>query len=154
MPRRHTTSAGRGAALGAFTAIAVIAVGCGSSPITSSRIERAIGPTFANLVHVQLDRVGLPVVTPSAITVTARCRKLVPGTGVRGAGDWTCTLVWYGPNRRPLTDTYDLVVGTDGCYTASINGAESQLGGPTAVTSGGNIVRNVLYVFDGCFDTT
>jgi hypothetical protein len=45
-------------------------------------------------------------------------------------------------------------VGTDGCYTAVVEAAEAQLGGPTIKASDGRIVRNVLYGFEGCFDTT
>jgi hypothetical protein len=139
-------------ALAAMTMVAVI--GCGPSPITSARIEGAIAPTFANLVHVQLSRVGLPPVAAADIKVKASCRKLVDGSGAAGAGEWVCTLVWYGPNRKTLRDTYDLSVGTDGCYTATIDGAESAMGGPTIMASDGRNVRNLLYTFEGCFDTT
>jgi len=138
--------------LAAITALVMF--GCGPSPITSARIEGAIAPTFANLVHVQLSRIGLASVAASDIKVVASCHKSVPGTGVAGAGDWVCTLFWYGPNHTTLTDTYDLSVGTDGCYTATFAGAESQLGGPTVMDSNGAILRNLLYTFEGCFDTT
>ena len=80
---------------GALAAITIVAAfGCGPSPITSARIEGAIAPTFANLIHVQLSRLGLPPVAASDIKVTASCRKLVAGSGASGAGDWSCTLVW------------------------------------------------------------
>ncbi|MEN3339244.1 MAG: hypothetical protein V7647_2920 [Acidobacteriota bacterium] len=127
---------------------------CGQTPITSARIERAIAPTFANLVHAQLTRIGLPGLAASDITVTASCRKLVAETGARGAGEWVCTLAWHGPNRETLHDTYDLTVGTDGCYTATVEGAEANLGGPTIVGPDGSRMTNLLYTFDGCFDTT
>jgi hypothetical protein len=132
---------------------AVVLIGCGPSPITSDRIEQAIAPTFSNLVHIQLSRIGLPPVAAADIKVTASCRKLTAASG-GGAGDWVCTLVWYGPNRRSLRDTYDLSVGTDGCYTATVSGAEADLGGPTIVATDGSNVRNLLYTFEGCFDTT
>jgi hypothetical protein len=132
----------------------VVMFGCGPSPITSARIEGAIAPTFANLVQFQLSRIGLASVAASDIKVVANCHKAVPGTGATGAGDWVCTLFWYGPNRQTLSDTYDLSVGTDGCYTATFAGAESQLGGPTVMGSDGAILRNLLYTFEGCFDTT
>jgi hypothetical protein len=61
--------------------------------------------------------------------------------------------VWYGPNRASLRDTYDLSVGTDGCYTATVDGSEA-LGGPTITLPDGRNVRNLLYTFEGCFDTT
>jgi hypothetical protein len=150
----HTATAAdrlyrRLAALAAALALA----GCGESPITSARIERAIAPTFANLVHAQLTRIGLPGLAASDLTVTASCRKLVAETGTRGAGEWVCTLAWHGPNRETLHDTYDLTVGTDGCYTATVEGAEANLGGPTVVGPDGSRLTNLLYTFDGCFDT-
>jgi len=136
------------------TATVVAAFGCGSSPITSARIEAAIAPTFANLVHVQLSRVGLARVEASDIKVTASCHKLVPGSRTGGAGEWMCTLDWYGPNHMVLRDTYDLSVATDGCYTANVDATEGHLGGPTVKASDGKDVRNLLYTFEGCFDTT
>jgi hypothetical protein len=149
----RTRTTGRGLR-GAFAAVTTVGVlGCGPSPITSARIEGAIAPTFANLVQLQLSRVGLAPVTASNITVTASCRKAVPGSSETGSGEWVCALLWYGPNRRALRDTYDLAVGTDGCYTASIEGANENLGGPTITTADGS-VRNLLYAFEGCFDTT
>jgi hypothetical protein len=139
----------------ALTVAATIGVhGCGPSPITSVRLDRAIAPTFANLVHLQLSRIGLSTVAASAITVRASCRKAVAGSGATGAGDWVCALDWYGPNRRALRDTYDLSVGTDGCYAATIEGGEATLGGPTIATSDARTVRNLLYAFEGCFDVT
>jgi hypothetical protein len=139
---------------GAFATVTTVVVfGCGPSPITSARIDKAIAPTFANLIHVQLSRLGLPPIAASDIKVTASCRKVV-GSGVAGAGDWVCMLVWQRPNRPTLRDTYDLSVATDGCYTATVDGAEGHLGGPTLKAWDGSDVRNLLYTFEGCFDTT
>lgn len=135
-----------------INAIGLTSASCGSSPITSSRIEVAIGHTFANLVHAQLARTGLSPVPASDITVTASCYRSNGSTV--GAGEWVCTLIWHGPNQATLHDTYDLSVGTDGCYTAVVDVAESQLGGPTIKMADGTTVRNLLYSFEGCFDTT
>jgi hypothetical protein len=126
--------------------------GCGPSPITTARLERAIAPTFANLVHAQLSRIGLTPIAASDIRVTASCYRA--GGGNTGAGDWVCTLVWSGPNGATLHDLYDVSVGTDGCYAASVDAAEAQLGGPVIRTPDGREVRNLLYAFEGCFDTT
>jgi hypothetical protein len=136
-------------ALAAFTAL--MSFGCGSSPITPARIERAIAATFANLVHVQVSWLGLPPMTAAEFAVRATCRKLTPGSNA-GAGEWACTVLWRGPDRQPLRDTFDLFVMTDGCYTATVAG--ENLGGPTLRASDGRQVRNLLYTFDGCFDTT
>jgi hypothetical protein len=140
---------------GALAAVTIAAMsGCGSSPITSARVEGAVARTFANLVHVQLARIGLTPVAASDIKVSASCRTLVAGKGPGGAGDWMCTLVWSGPNRRPLRDIYDVSVSTDGCYVATVEGGEADLGGPTIMGPDGSDLRNLLYRFEGCFDTT
>jgi hypothetical protein len=139
-------------ALAAVTAICV--AGCGPSPITSARIEAAIAPTFANLVHLQLTRVGLPSVAASDIKVTASCHKPGAPGPASGSGDWVCTLDWAGPNRFTLRDTYDLSVTTDGCYAATVDSDQAHLGGPTLRAADGGTIRNLLYAFEGCFDTS
>jgi hypothetical protein len=93
---------------------------------------------------------GLTPMSASDFDVTASCRKLSGGT--LGAGEWFCTLVWKGPERQTLRDGYDLFVATDGCYMALVAG--ESLGGPTLKAKDGREVRNLLYAFDGCFDTT
>lgn len=133
-----------------MTVMATTLTRCGSSPITADRIEHAIGPTFANLVHVQISRLGLSAVAVSDLQVSASCYR--PGARKSGAGDWICMLIWSGPNGASLHDRYDVSVTTDGCYTASVDASESQLGGPTLRTQDGRAIRNVLYAFDGCFD--
>lgn len=142
-------------ALGRLLAMASVAAaaGCGGSPITSARIERAIGPTFANLVEAQISRVGLPAVAASSISVTASCRKQMPGGSSGGAGDWMCVLMWHGPNQAMMRDSYDLTVTMDGCYTAVVDSAEATLGGPVILGANGDEVKNLLYAFEGCFDT-
>ena len=129
---------------------AVAALGCGNSPITSARIEPAIERTFANLVELQVARLKMPPVMAPEFAVTAICRNQTTGSD-SGAGDWMCTLVWQGPQRQTLRDTYDLFVATDGCYTATVSG--ETLGGPTLKATDGTYVKNLLYTFEGCFDT-
>jgi hypothetical protein len=131
--------------------LAFALAGCGTSPITADRIERAIAPTFANLVHAQLSRLDLPAVATSDLKVIASCYRA--GGGRIGAGEWTCTMIWSGPSRTTLHDRYEVSVTPDGCYTAAVEASESQLGGPTIITSDGRVVRNLLFSFEGCFDT-
>jgi hypothetical protein len=128
-----------------------VALACGSSPITPERIEASLATTFANLVQVQVSALRLPAMAASEFGVAARCRKVTPGSAA-GSGDWICTLDWQGPNQQALRDTYDLAVATDGCYTATVEG--SSLGGPTLKRTDGGDVKNLLYKFEGCFDTT
>jgi hypothetical protein len=136
------------AALLAMTTLAVF--GCGPSPITSVRIETAIEVTFGNLVQRQVSVLGLPSLSASDFGVTASCRKLAGNN--RGAGDWVCNLMWQGPDQQRLRDAYDLFVATDGCYTATVEG--NNLGGPTLKTTDGRDVKNLLFTFEGCFDTS
>lgn len=92
---------------------------------------------------------------PAEFDVSAGCRKVGAAgapTDHSGSGDWVCTLQWHGPERRPLRDVYDLFVTTDGCYTATVEG--ESLARPTLITDDGREVKNLLYVFEGCFDTT
>jgi hypothetical protein len=126
-------------------------LGCGPGHISSTRIQTALETTFANLVELQVSRLGLPPMAAPDFAVTAICRKQVAGSDA-GAGDWVCTLVWQGPDRRTLRDTYDLFVTTDGCYAATVAG--EALGGPTLKAPDGRAVRNLLYAFEGCFDPT
>jgi hypothetical protein len=124
---------------------------CGSGAITADRLERALAPTFANLVHAQLTRMGLNAVPVSDLRVAASCYRV--GGGDAGAGEWACMVVWAGPRGGTLRDGYEVTVGANGCYTATLSSAEAQLGGPTVTAADGRQVRNLLYAFDGCFDT-
>jgi hypothetical protein len=83
--------------------------------------------------------------------VMASCRRMADGTPA-GAGEWECSLRWLGPEKQTLRDKYELVVTTDGCYTATVAG--ESLGGPTVRARDGRPSRNLLYAFEGCFDTT
>jgi hypothetical protein len=139
----------------AFAVLAMSAVSvCGSSPITSARLERAIAPTFANLVQLQVSWLGLPPMGAAEFAVEASCRKLGANSQLgsySGSGEWICALRWKGPQRQMLRDNYDLQVTPDGCYTAMVEG--ENLGRPTLKSVDGQDVKNLLYAFEGCFDT-
>jgi hypothetical protein len=125
--------------------------GCsGHSPISKDRLERSIAATFSNLLETQVSWLQLPAMTAAEVGAKAACHRLSgPGPG---AGEWVCTLIWMGPKGQAVRDVYDLFVATDGCYAASIAG--ENFGGPILRTTGGKDMRNLLYAFDGCFDTT
>ena len=132
--------------------IAALAVSsCSRSPITADRVERALESTFGNLVTVQISRLEIPALKPSEFDVTASCRRVGVSSNA-GAGEWTCRLRWLGPDRQTLRDTFDLVVTTDGCYTATAEG--ERLGGPMLTPRQGRAVRTLLHTIEGCFDTT
>ena len=128
---------------------------CDSSRITASKVEGALAPTFANLISLESKMMDLPPVDAAAFRASATCHRVSPGNPARGAGTWQCEVVWFLPGRRgSLHDGYELSVTTDGCYTATVDGAEGHLGGPTITTRSGETLVNLLYAFDGCFDTT
>jgi hypothetical protein len=145
-----------GRSAGAWLAATMLLLSsCGSGGVTANRIEDALAPTFANLIQLQRSILGLPDVDASALRASASCHKLGQGMDVSGGGNWTCTIVWFLPGHRgPLRDAYDLSVTMDGCYTATSEGAEGHLGGPTITMQDGTPTTNLLYVFDGCFDPT
>jgi hypothetical protein len=130
--------------------VVVLLGGCGSGGVTSNRIEDAVATTFANLISVQRTIVGMSPMDAAELRTSASCHKIGPGDN-RGPGEWKCVLTSPGPGSL-FRDTYDLSVTTDGCYTARSDG--SHMGGPTLPTRNGETVTNLLYVFDGCFDTT
>jgi len=123
--------------------------------VTGRKLEEAVAPTFANLIHLQRSILKLPAADASALRASAQCRKVGTERNAGGAGDWTCTVSWVTPGQRtPLQDTYDVSVTADGCYTATADGAEAHIGGPTLTTREGATITNLLYTFEGCFDTT
>jgi ABC-2 type transport system permease protein len=128
---------------------------CGSNTITAGRVEAAFAPTFANLIQVQESKLGLPTLDVTAFQASAACHRIGPGNEPSGSGNWLCTVEWTPPgHQRPWRDTYELSVTMDGCYTATADTEENHLGGPRLTTRDGSTTTNLLYAFDGCFDTT
>ena len=130
-------------------------VGRGSGGVTADRLDVAVAAAFANLIEVQRPLLGLTPIDPAALAAQALCHKIDPASEPRGGGAWSCVITWTLPGRWVSRhDTYEVAVTMDGCYTATSEGAEGHLGGPTLVTQDGSTVRNLLYVFDGCFDVS
>lgn len=141
----------------AFGAALVLgASACGSTPITSGRLDASVAATFANLWVYHEEEVGHPHPAAPALDSRAACQKGTP-TGVQaGAGsDWVCHVTWLvdGPG-TPVTANYNLQVQTDGCYTADGDGPASVNGAPTLADLGAGSRVNPLWAFNGCFDTT
>jgi ABC-2 type transport system permease protein len=137
-------------------ALVFVAVRHRPAGVTTARLEEAFAPTFANLVHLQRSRLKLPEIDRAVLRSTAQCQKVgATARDSRGAGDWTCTVLWSSPGQRvALRDTYDLSVTPDGCYTATADGSEAHVGGPTLTARDGTTITNLLSTFEGCFDTT
>jgi len=140
----------------AVIALVFVAVRHRPEGVTAARIEEALAPTFGNLVNLQRSRLGLPEIGSGVLQAAAQCQKAgATARASRGAGEWTCTLRWSSPGQRlALRDTYDLSVTPDGCFAATADGSEAHLGGPTIKARDGTSLTNLLYRFEGCFDTT
>jgi hypothetical protein len=137
--------------------VVALATGCRGSAqgVTAARLEKAVAPTFANLVEVEESMLGLPAVSATTLDASATCHKVGAANDTTGGGTWRCSIVWHDPKKRQsFVDGYELSVRTDGCYTAMVDGAAAHVGGPTVTTRTGATVKNLLYTFDGCFDTT
>ncbi len=133
----------------------VVMFGCGLSPVTSARIEGAVAPTFANLVQLQVSRLGMPPMAASDFGVRASCRKQAGGTSGAGELALHAHVVCASRGLRyrvslPPTSVYRL---WDDDAGATASEAEDQLGrayglqaiGRTAATSGiSSSVRRVL----------
>jgi hypothetical protein len=129
--------------------IALLLAGCRGSGVTEARIEAAVAHTSTNMVATQETTMGLPDVRAESLHASATCKRTSTGR------DWTCTIEWLVPGRPSLVhDAYELSVTTDGCYTATAEGTEAHIGGPTVTSPRGEVFTNLLYVFEGCFDTT
>jgi hypothetical protein len=145
-------------ALATLLAVSAAVAGCGPVDVTRSRLEGAVGPTFANLYVVQQSLLGRPAGAASDVGARATCQKGGPGTPDEGAGeDWVCTV--FGTVAFVRADggviqrlRYEVNAKPDGCYTAT--GAPQVVGLQTLQAPGGDTVVNPLYEFDGCFDTT
>jgi hypothetical protein len=132
------------------TVLAAVSIRSPSGEITRAHLEADFASTFANLVALQVVKVGRAG-DAAALHASAQCRKLSAPKERRGAGDWTCDVTWYVPARyAALRDRYDLHVTPDGCYAAAADGEEAHVGGPTITTRDGATMRNLLYAFEGC----
>jgi hypothetical protein len=137
------------AGLSLLVVMAVLLTGC-APDITQSRVEEAVGPTFANLYKLQQSLLGVPpVVNPRA---PAQCQRTGRGVPNSGAGDdWICQLSLSVNGQFQSVFTYELSVRADGCYVA--DGPPSLVGGAMLTTPNGSATVNPLFAFDGCFST-
>lgn len=134
-------------------AIFVAVTACTRDAGTAARLEDALARTFANLVHTQQSLFGTASIEASALRAAASCHLASDGAAL--GGGWLCTVTWFVPgHHEPIRDLYEVSLTPDGCYTATADGAEAHVGGPTAKSRGGDRIVNILYTFDGCFDPT
>ncbi|RKS80674.1 hypothetical protein CLV35_0140 [Motilibacter peucedani] len=133
--------------LAAATATALLA-GCGPDDVTQPDLESTLASSFARLYVRQQQLLGRPGLSPDALAVRARCDK--PGAGAnRGAGAWTCTVTWFGPDGTPLEADYELQAKAGGCFTAA--GQPAVVGAPRLEAPDGGRFVNPVAAIDACY---
>jgi len=140
------------AALSSAAALAGLLAGC-SSDVTTPRVERSLGPTFANLYVQQQTLLGHTGLTAATVAPRPTCSRTNPAAHNKGAGtDWICQVSWTGPDHKPLKGKFELTIHPNGCYEA---GGPTKVIGPVTIRAAdGKDVTNPVFEFDGCFDTT
>jgi hypothetical protein len=125
--------------------------GCSASPVTSTRLDASVGPSFARLYAVQQKQLGnTEYQHPDGV---AKCTRNNKAHSTTGAGDdWACILNFPFADGHIQPITYDVSVQASGCYTAS--GPSQVVGQQQQVGSSGETMTNPLFAFDGCFDIT
>jgi ABC-2 type transport system permease protein len=133
------------------------AAGCDSASITSTRVDGAVGSTFANLYALRLAKLGQGQINPAIFHTHATCGRGAPTAAGNGAGaDWVCNIVWFtaGTSGASAIAVYAVQVKADGCYTADGDGPQELNGLQTMITADGKTVTNPLWQFDSCFEMT
>jgi ABC-2 type transport system permease protein len=144
-------------AVTATLAVAVVMVGLcfvGSDPVTPSRLEAELKPTFNNLTLYQQRLLGRTVLTGTKLNDSAVCARR--GAARVGQGDdWVCTIEVLTPQTGTPTPNfepvdYDVTVKVNGCYSA--DGPPTFIGNQTFKDSRGKKVYNPLFEIYGCFN--
>jgi hypothetical protein len=135
--------------LAGVIAAAFLLSGCSASPVTSVRLNNAVGPAFARLYAVDQRQLGKSAgPKPDGAATCTRNNKDHPSSG--SGDDWVCVLNFPFADGHIQPITYDVSVQADGCYTA--DGPSQIVGQQQQVGSSGETVTNPLFEFDGCFD--
>ena len=127
--------------------VAVALTGCGGPAVTSTRLQDAVGTSFARLYVLQQTELGHTVAEPDH---TASCARNGSAAST-GAGSWACTVHFPFPDGHVEPLSFDVEVQPAGCYTAA--GPPATVGQQQIQTAAGTTVTNPLFAFDGCFDT-
>lgn len=141
----------REAAVAGVLVATVLTAGCATSAIRADRVTGAVRGTFTRLVIDQQALLGHPGLGPDWVSPRVDCRRHSAGAGDRGAGDdWECQVSWRTADGSEHETVYEVMVRTNGCFTAS--GPPAEVGPQLIGASGGRRVTNPIYQFDGCFD--
>lgn len=135
----------------AVAAVFVATAGRGGEDITRPRLERAIGPTFANLYVQRAAILGESGVTVASIGATAVCDRGGPKVSDVGPGaNWVCMITFTDDHGQRQQGKFEVQAHADATYVA---GGPSKLVGLATITdTHGNDVPNPAFEFDGAFD--
>jgi hypothetical protein len=135
-----------------LVAVVVALTGCGSTGVTSSRLNASVAPTFERLYQWKRNLEGEPAAKD--LDTKAHCHRTTAKDPYKGAGsDWVCTVRFLvdGPNTA-VSFNWNVQAKPDGCWNA--DGVPVQLGAQTVLTSTGKRVIDPIYKVDGCFSAT
>lgn len=138
-------------AIGLTVAASGALAGCGRPDVTKSRLERAIGPAFANLYVQRAALLGEPGITVQRIGASSACDRGGPKVPDVGPGpDWLCMIHFTDDHGQSQDGRFEVQVRADATYVA---GGPSKLIGQALLTdSHGHDVPNPVFEWDGAFD--
>jgi hypothetical protein len=128
--------------------LGLVLSGCGGPAVTNSRLQAAVGVSFARLYVLQQNELGHDVTAPDPSSVCVRNGS----AALTGAGSWTCAVHFPSPDGHIQPLSFDVEVQPIGCYTAA--GPPATVGPQKMQSASGAMVTNPLFTFDGCFDVT
>ncbi|MGW9193649.1 hypothetical protein [Micromonospora chersina] len=147
MTRTRTIPATIAVAVAASAALA----GCGQPDVTRARLERAIGPAFANLYVQRADLLGEHGVTVQGVAASTACDRGGPKVPDVGPGpDWICMIHFTDDHGQLQDGKFEVQVRADATYVAG--GPSKLVGQATLTDSHGRDVPNPVFEFDGAFD--
>ncbi|WP_426502631.1 hypothetical protein ACPPVO_33995 [Dactylosporangium sp. McL0621] len=147
----RTRLLGPTAAVAAVAAVFAATAGRGGEDITKARLERAIGPTFANLYVQRSAILGKTGVTVASIDAHTTCDRGGPKVPDAGPGaNWICMITFTDDGGQRQEGKFEVTANADATYVA---GGPSKLVGLATITdTHGNDVTNPAFEFDGAFD--
>ena len=151
MTRIRTRVLAPAAAVLAVAAVFTATAGHGGHDITRPRLERAIGPTFANLYVQRATILGEPGVTAESTAANAVCDRGGPKVADVGPGpDWVCMITFTDDHGQHQEGKFEVQAHADATYVAA--GPSKLVGLATITDTHGNDVTNPAFEFDGAFD--
>ncbi|MDH6145908.1 ABC-2 type transport system permease protein [Kitasatospora sp. GP30] len=139
--------------LAATVGVVAVTTGAGGSGINQDKVQRSVATAFAHLYRLQQEQMRQPPVTEAQLQTFAACDKSEGLGAQEGSGnDWRCTVTWNVPGYNVAAQAiYQLDVTPNGRYIADGDGPV-QVNGYFLIVTGGKVVPNPLWQFDGNVD--